>query len=65
LANGSGLARGVSGYIAAFWGIRLALQWVFDVREHLNTWWLKLGYHTLTVLFIGFTVIYGYAALRR
>lgn len=64
LASGSGLARGVSAYIAAFWGIRLALQGVLDVREHLTTWWLRLGYHTLTILFVGFTIIYGFAALR-
>jgi hypothetical protein len=64
LAGGSGLARGVCGYIAVFWGVRLALQWVFDVKEHLTTWWLKLGYHALTALFFGFTVIYGFAALQ-
>ena len=63
LAAGSGLARGVCGYIAVFWGVRLALQWVFDVKEHLSAWWLKAGYHTLTVLFIGFTSVYGLAAL--
>ena len=64
LARGSGLARGVCGYIAAFWGVRLALQWVFDVREHLPHWWLRLGYHALTILFVGFTLLYGFAALR-
>jgi hypothetical protein len=64
MASGSGLARGVCGYIAIFWGVRLLLQAVFDVEEHLNAWWLRLGYHTLTVLFICFVVIYGYAAFR-
>lgn len=64
LASGSGLARGLCGYIAIFWGIRVSLQAVFDVKEHLTTWWLTLGYHTLTVLFITFTLIYAYAALR-
>jgi hypothetical protein len=64
MASGSGLARGVCGYIAIFWGVRLPLQAVFDVEEHLNAWWLRLGYHTLTVLFICFVVIYGYAAFR-
>src|SRR5206468_6213894 len=29
LAEGSGLARGVCGYIAVFWGVRLVLQGVF------------------------------------
>jgi hypothetical protein len=64
LAAGGGLARGVCGYVAVFWGVRLGLQAVFDVKQHLTTWWLKLGYHTLTVLFATFTAIYAYAALR-
>jgi hypothetical protein len=63
LSGGSGLARGVCGYICIFWVIRLALQGVFDAREHLTAWWLKLGYHTLTLLFLSFTCIFGYAAL--
>jgi hypothetical protein len=64
LAGGGGLARFVCAYIAVFWGIRLVLQAVFDVKEHLNAWWLKLGYYCLTVLFACFTLLYGYAALR-
>jgi hypothetical protein len=63
LAGGSGLARGVCGFIAVFWGVRIVLQFVFDVKEHLTTWWLKLGYHALTLLFLTFTFIYGFAAL--
>jgi len=63
LAAGSGLARGVCGYVAVFWGIRLALQVVFDVKDFLYAWWLKLGYLALTILFVGFTLVYGYAAL--
>jgi hypothetical protein len=64
LAGGAPLARCVSGYIAIFWGIRLSLQTVFDVRAHLTEWWLHAGYHTLTLLFAGFTVVFGYAALH-
>jgi hypothetical protein len=64
LAIGGGLARAVCGYIAVFWGARLVLQAVFDVKEHLTAWWLKAGYHVLTCLFLGFTLLYGYAALR-
>lgn len=62
LAHGSGLARGVCAYIAVFWGIRVALQGVFDTKEHLTTWWLKAGYHGLTVLFGTFTLVYAWAA---
>jgi len=64
LAGGTGLARGVCGYIATFWGVRLVLQWIFDVKEHLSTWWLRLGYYALTVLFASFTLLYGFTALR-
>lgn len=59
-----GLARGVCGYIAVFWGVRLALQWIFDVKEHLSAWWLRLGYYVLTILFASFTLLYGFAALQ-
>jgi len=59
LASGSGLARGVCAYNALFWGIRLALQGVFDVKEQLKTWWLKVGYHLLTVLFLAFAIVYS------
>lgn len=64
LATGSRLARAVCIYGALFWGIRLCLQAVFDVKPHLTAWWLKLGYHTLTVLFLFNACVYVYAALR-
>lgn len=64
LAAGSGLARAFCGYVAVFWGIRLSLQWVFDVEEHLTAWWLRWGEQTLTVLFTLFTMVYAWSALR-
>jgi hypothetical protein len=64
LAAGGRLARGFCGYVAVFWGIRLGLQGVFDVKEHLTTWWTKLGYRVLTVLFASFAALYAWAALR-
>jgi hypothetical protein len=64
LAGGTRLARFVCGYIAVFWGVRLSLQPFLDVKEHLTTWWLHAGYHTLTVLFLSFTVLFAYAALH-
>jgi hypothetical protein len=63
LAAGSHLARFVCGYIALFWGVRLALQALLDVQEHLTTWWLVAGYHTLTLLFASFTMLFAWAAL--
>ena len=64
LAAGSRLGRAVCIYGVLFWGVRLSLQAVFDVKPHLTAWWLKAGYHTLTVLFAFFTLVYGAAALR-
>src|SRR3982750_4014622 len=52
LAAGSRLARAVCIYGAVFWGFRLCLQAVFDVKPHLTAWWLTAGYHLLTVLFL-------------
>jgi len=63
LAAGSGLARAFCLYVAVFWAIRLSLQGVLQVKEHLTAWWLRLGCYTLTVLFTGFTAVYGWAAL--
>ena len=62
LASHTPLARAVSAYIAVFWGLRLALQWFFDVKPHLSAWWLRAGYLALTALFAGFTAVYAAAA---
>ena len=64
LAGGSLLARCVCGYLAAFWGIRLSLQIVLDVKPFLTAWWLTAGYHVLTLLFVSLTSLFSYAALR-
>ena len=58
LASGSRLARAVCAYGALFWGIRVSLQAVFDVKPHLTAWWLTAGYHALTVLFVFITGVY-------
>jgi hypothetical protein len=63
LASGSGLARGFCAYVAVFWGVRVALQGIFDVKTHLTAWWLKTGYFVLTLMFAGFTILYAWAAL--
>ena len=65
LASGTGLARGVCAYAAVFWGIRVALQAVFDAKQYLTTWWLKAGYALLTLMFACFTALYSWAALGK
>lgn len=62
LASGSRLARSVCAYMSSFWGIRLSLQVVLDVKEHLTAWWLYAGEVLLTILFIIFTLIFGIGA---
>ena len=63
LTSGSGLARAVCGFIAVFWLARLAVQFfVFDAREFLTTWWLRAGYHLLTIGFIALPVPYAMVA---
>jgi hypothetical protein len=63
LAGGSSLARAICIYGATFWGVRLALQAVFDVKSYLTAAWLHVGYHALTALFICFVSVYAWAAL--
>lgn len=64
LAAGSRLARCFCGYAAVFWGVRLSLQCVLKVKPFLTAWWLAAGYWLLTVFFLFFTIVFGYAALR-
>ena len=64
MASGSLLARSLCSYMTVFWGVRLSLQTVLDVKSHLTKWWLVAGYHTLSVLFLCFTLIFAWAALH-
>jgi hypothetical protein len=66
LASGTLLARSVCGFIALFWGIRLAVQFFyFDATPYLTKLPLKLGYHALTVVFTCLTFIYTLGTLGR
>jgi hypothetical protein len=63
LAEGGALARAVCAYIAVFWGIRLGLQAVFDLRPYLTTPVKRAGAAVLTLLFAVLTLVYGFAAV--
>jgi hypothetical protein len=64
LASGTQLARTVCGFIALFWGTRLAVQFFyFDATLYLTSSALKLGYHGLTLVFSYLTIIYTWSAL--
>lgn len=65
LAAGTPLARAICGFIAAFWGVRLFIQFcVFDARPFLNSRLLKCGYHGLTVVFVYHAAVLSWAALH-
>lgn len=64
LSNGSALARAVCGYIAVFWGVRLGLQIYYDFKPYLTNTRLRLGYHSLTLLFMAFVAFYGWVAAK-
>lgn len=61
LAQGSILTKAFCTYGLLFWGIRLALQAILDAKPFLTTRLLQLGYHSLTVVFLISTLMYGVA----
>ena len=62
MPDGPYLAMGA--VIALFWGGRLMLQYgVLDATGHLRTTLLRIGYHSLTLVFAYFTIVFGWAAL--
>ena len=64
IAAGDPVARSLAAFIAVFWLARLAVQlFVFDARPFLTNWFIRAGYHGLTLAFIYFAAIYGWAAL--
>jgi hypothetical protein len=63
LAAGGTLARALCTYIAVFWGIRLGLQAVFDMKPYLTTRVKRAGSALLTILFGALTLVYGVAAV--
>lgn len=64
LADGTLLARSVTGFIAVFWGGRLAIQFcLFDAKPYLTTRFLRLGYHGLTACFTYLTIVFTLATL--
>ncbi len=64
IAAGSSLARAFCAYVCIFWLVRLGLQAVLDVKEHLTAWWLTAGYHALSVVFLTLVLIFGWGAIH-
>ena len=64
LAAGTPLARAFCAFVAVFWLARLGVQFfVFDASEFLTTWWLRAGYHLLTLIFTALPIPYALVAL--
>ena len=62
LASGTPLAKGVCAFIVIFWGARLLVQlFIFDATPFLKTTFLKIGYHSLTVVFAYHVIVYSIA----
>jgi hypothetical protein len=64
LSRDGALPRAICGYFALFWGLRLALQAVFDVKSFSRALWLRAANTALTSLFLALVLIYGWVAFR-
>lgn len=64
LAAGGRLARSFCAYATIFWAIRLSLQPFLAAKPFLTRWWLRAGYHLLTLLFAGFVLILGWGVVH-
>jgi hypothetical protein len=68
LVDGSSLAAGVTGFIACYWAARVAIQFFYFDRADLalgrgvSVAGMRLAETALVVLFVGLTLVYGYAA---
>jgi hypothetical protein len=63
LVSGTMLARAVCGFITAFWAVRLVVQLcVFDMASVMPRAWMRMGYHSLTGLFVALVSVYAWAA---
>lgn len=65
IIEGSRMARAVCMIITLFWAARLIVQFfIFDAKPWLTNWVFKVGYHTLTLVFIYLTGTYAWFAFR-
>jgi hypothetical protein len=65
LASGTPLARGLCGFLAAFWLLRLnAAVWILDVRPYLTDAWRRVGYQLTNIVFGALPFLYAWFAFR-
>ncbi len=66
LVDGSPLAAGVSGFIAVYWGARVAIQFFyFDRRDAPQGVRFLAAEAVLVMLFVGFTGVYSWALIEN
>src|SRR5688572_20425550 len=65
MAAGEPVARGLAIFLALFWLSRLtAGAFIFDVRPYLTNWFYRAGNVAINLVFIYFTTIYAWTALK-
>jgi hypothetical protein len=65
MAAGEPVARALAIFLACFWFSRLlAGAFVFNVRPYLTNWFYRLGNAAINLVFVYFTIIYAWTALK-
>jgi hypothetical protein len=63
LLDGSGLARAVAGFISAYWGVRLVLQFAYyDRKDAPQGIFFRVAEGVLAALFLFWACVYGFVA---
>lgn len=62
LASGAPLARGLCGFLAAFWTLRWVAAVLLDVRPYLANHWWRIGYSATNIVFCLLPLVYLWAA---
>lgn len=65
LARGTPLARGVCGFLAAFWLLRWVAAIFLDVRPYLTSPWWRAGYAATNLVFCALPFVYAWGAIGR
>lgn len=62
LTSGDRLARGVSGFLAIFWGLRLVTQFVYYSAAKRRQFWIMDS--LFVIAFVYLTAVFAWAAAR-
>ena len=65
MAAGEPVARALAIFLAVFWCSRLvAGVFIFDVQPYLTNWFYRLGNAAINLVFVYFTIVYAWTALK-